>query len=271
MDATTLFCVMLVCSVLNAFFWALSQMDQRGWVRGVWGFVIAFILITLIKFIVAFAYQRSLYRGATLAFWALYFFEHLVESVLWNCLGSLVQLRCAMRFDYLRDVIDAAVRLSALIMVVVAVMMATLFLADDLSRTDEALRQVTFLLTCCSAFSEYTTVLSHGLLVRDKLMLLSSCAMMAVMLPPCLTLVSTLWVCNIPEVIQGNTCIAFEMLHLVTLTGTLGGVWYYAVLRNAACTSACQGACPSRVPVGVRDPVSTNELTAETRPAWAQM
>ena len=93
--------------------------------------------------------------------------------------------------------------------------------------------------------------------------------MMLIMLLPCTTLVSTLLTCRLPEVVQSDTCIGIEMLHMAALCGTIGGLWYHATLRNAVCTSVGGAACPSRLPVGVHDAVSTNEMTPETRPRWA--
>ena len=264
MDQAALFLVFAICSVLNAIYWSLSAMDSVGWIRGVMGYSLAFIGCVALKFLVMYLFQEALYPSLSFFFWTIYFLEHFVESILWNCLGSIVRVRYGKRIDYRKDVIDAIIRLCIIMGGFCFVMILTILFAHDPERSVAVLRQISLMLTICSAIAEYTTVVVYGSLLRDSRMILSNRAMILVMAPPCLTLASSLAVCGLPEVSEGTDCVAFELVHLSTLTGTVAALWYYALLCN---TGRVAGAAASRTG-DVVDTAPSYQLTIAARPGW---
>lgn len=267
MDQSSLFAVFVVCSVVNAVYWALFSMDAVGWIRDVMGYVLAFMAFIVLKFVAMHFYQEGLYPSLSLFFWVVYFLEHFMESILWNCLGSIVRARYGKRIDYRKDVIDALIRLFLITAGFCFIMLITLLFAHDLERSVVVLRQISLMLTICSAIAEYTTVVVYGSLLRDAQMILSNRAMMLVMAPPCISLALSLAVCGVPEITEGLECIIFEILHLLVLTGTIAALWYYAMLQNVSCGPRSGGISrEGRAPPEAR---SSYHLTIATRPGWS--
>ena len=236
MDQASLFAALVVCSVIHAAYWALYSLDATGWIGGVMGFALAFVGFAVVRYVAMYLSQESLYPSLSLVFWGAYFLEHFVESILWNCLGSIVRARYGRRVDYRKDVIDAVLRLCLITAGFCFVMLLTLLFAHDPDRSVVVLRQISLMLTICSAVAEYTTVAVYGSLLRDARMILSNRAMVLVMAPPCLSLGVSLGVCGVPELVEGASCLAFELVHLLVLTGTIAALWYHALLRGALCS-----------------------------------
>ena len=163
-------------------------------------YIISFILCIVFKFVAVYFYHDSLYPSLSLFFWVAYFVEHVLESILWNCLGSIVRVRTSRRIDYRKDVIDAIMRLCFITAGFSFAMLVTLLFAHNLKRAVATLRQISLLLTICSAIAEYTTVIVYGSLLRDPRMILSNQIMVTSMAPPCISLTLSLIMCGVPNV-----------------------------------------------------------------------
>ena len=172
-----------------------------------------------------------------------------------------------MHFNSCEDVIDTVAKLCVLFVLLCFLIICTLFLTDNLDKTMAYLRQLSLLLAVSMALAEYATCLVNSLLLKDPLMILSGGAVILLMIAPCVTLILSLVVCDIPDVILGDTCVAFEQAHLFTLVTVISAIWYHIIAVNAECTDTGGCACPSRVPIGTL-PVYNNEISQNTRPSW---
>lgn len=273
MNAASLLFALVLCTLMFALLLVLHQMDIISkWIHSIFYVIMTFVSLSAFKYVVLYLHTNhpDSYSGLESVFWVCYFCEHLAETVMWTIFAAVLQVRRGRRFQNDTNLIHLMIILCFVTIGLCLVMLATLFLADDVGRTIKVLRQVSFMLAICSAVLEYSLMLARAALLRDDWMLFRPRQILSIMLLPSFTLASSVAVCGIPEFDRSIACTMSELAHMFVFSGTLCGVWYYIMIKNAECTQPGGPSCPSQLQSRFAATNSENVMHMDARPHWTR-
>ena len=173
------------------------------------------------------------YKYLEVAFWLFFFIEHLIETVLWTTLATVLQLRVLTRLYNGLNLVDCALRFVVLGVFLCVVVILTLFVANDLDNAVAVLRQISLMLSMCGAIMEFCLVAVKALLIHDHLMIFSSKERAILMFVPCASATLSLFACGVPDFLENETCLGMELTNVMLLTSFLALSWFICVRRNA--------------------------------------
>lgn len=247
MEEATLFVIFLCATSLTAIYMVLYSMKNRAWVNHVAYITLGFVWIYTARMMLVYLYVNNAYNYISFFYWCLYFSEHFIEAVLWSTLSTMVQVRKGKKIDNKDNIIETVLRMSIFIFLFCILVMITLLLSDNIDKTVKVLRQVTFMLTICSATMEFLFVVAKSIIFEDDAgnMFKNSQSLLLMVIPTVMLFIS-LMVCGIPKMIQGCTCYYLESAYMTIISAIIAGIWYYIAAINCKCKVPGGKDCPSQ-------------------------
>ena len=260
MDSIVLFVTLLCSTSISAVYLVLHSMNTRYWVTNVTLVTLGFVWLFACRMTIVYIYQYNVYKYLVIVYWGIYFVEHFVETILWSTLASMVQIKQGKRINNKDNILETIIRLCIFVVIFCVLVILTLVLSDNIDKSVQVLRQVTFMMTVCSATMEFLFICTKNLLFeKESLDVFTTRQTVLLMLFPTILLFSSLLVCGIPKMQQECDCLYIECSYMSILSLFIGGIWYFIIKSNLKCNSPGSNGCPSQI----NEPITINNARGD--------
>ena len=251
MQPWLLFLLLSVNAATYATFLCLRVYDaEHRWLRGSGLDIVTLALVALFSLRHIVVYLQSWdgnFKHLEIVYWVLYFFEHLVEALLWSGFSVMLQLHRGKRSVNHIEVLENLIMVTTLLIALALAVVLALFLAESQDKTAKVVRQLSLVITVALSVVEFTGVWVKTSLFHNNLLVLRPIEMKLFMLLPTTTLIVGISTCGVPVMDEPAMCSIAELWHLTVFCGVVASIWLLLIRRNDECNRPGARNCPSQI------------------------